>query len=1101
MSGPFGSHQWMYASGGFYGFDIESSLRFNDDDSAYLTFTPASAGNRKTWTWSGWVKLGSLSGTQDQILFNAYSGSSAFFILGMRNAQFYWYDINGPDYGGFYSPLYRDPSSWYHVTFSFNSSGSWNTKLYVNGVDISSTFLNDYGTPSAEYEASVNQTIQHNIGLRPDSGGIYSDGYLAEVNFIDGTALDPTSFGETKEGIWIPKDTSGLTFGTNGFRLQFKDDAEVQGFNTVLWEGNGGTQSVTGTGFSPDFVWIKNRDNADDHYLYDTVRGPNNFLGSNTTTAEDYSSNDLNSFDSDGFTVGSDGGLNRDGQSIVAWAWDAGANNASTGHSSVIYEGSGSTSQRITGFPFSPDLVWLKCRGAAENHNLMDTVRGWGKRLKTNNTNAEETFSGGGFYPDGFAPETTSDDQNKNATTFVAWGWDAGDSDPASNTNGTITSTVKTNGDFSIISYQGTLADANIGHGLSAAPNFLIIKNLNRSAGTNWIVQHSSVDISKKLTLNATTAADAVGNIFGSTPTAMDATKFYVGNVNWVNNNVSNENDHIAYAWRNVTGKQQFGKYTGNASSTGPTVSLGFRPGLVMIKGLDRSSVWYVFDTSRQPFNDPTNYTDQYLLWNSSNAEYTNADDGKIEVTSTGFQIRASVSGMNASGEEYIYAAWAGSYSDFITDVNTTGSITSRVKANTTYGFSVVSYVGSGANATVGHSLGAAPSWIIVKNRDRSSNWHVWHNALAGTEFLELSSTAAKGTDAPSWNSTVPTSTVFSVGTSNSTNASGEDLIAYCWAEKSGYSKFGSYSGSSSEVTVDVGFNPAWVLIKNTSSAGFNWGIFDNTRNTDGTLDNPIYPNTSGAEETGYSNPPVTFDGNNIKVRGGDNGFNNTGQTYIYMAFADTRDAAFWLDSSGNNQDWQPVNLDHNDTVSDSPTNNFCTMNPIAKFGTPSAFTLADGNLDLTFTSSSGNDSAVGTMGVSSGKFYYEVELVSHADDANAGFTTAEALATETNTDGAAYYKSIGFQRGDRGVVWGSEPSPTQRFNTLQNGDVVGFALDLDANKLYIHVNGSDSPVATLDVPTDKGDTFIPCCGDDGGDAGQFRFNFGQQPFKYGPPE
>jgi hypothetical protein len=221
----------------------------------------------------------------------------------------------------------------------------------------------------------------------------------------------------------------------------------------------------------------------------------------------------------------------------------------------------------------------------------------------------------------------------------------------------------------------------------------------------------------------------------------------------------------------------------------------------------------------------------------------------------------------------------------------------------------------------------------------------------------------------------------------------------------------------------------------------------------------------------------------------------------IYAAFADTRESAFWLDSSGNNNDFQHINLDHNDTVADSPTNNFCTMNPIANFGTPSAFTLADGNLDLTFTSSSGNDSAVGTMGVSSGKFYYEVELVSHADDANAGFTTAEALATETSTNGAAFYKSIGFQRGDRGVVWGSEPSPTQRFNDLQNGDVVGFALDLDANKLYIHVNGSDSPVATLDVPTDKGDTFIPCCGDDGGDAGQFIFNFGQQPFKYGPPE
>ena len=99
----------------------------------------------------------------------------------------------------------------------------------------------------------------HAIGVRATQSDFPFDGYLAEVNFIDGTALDQTSFGQTKEGIWIPKDTSGLTFGTNGFRLQFKDDAEVQGFNTVLCEGEGAVQQVTGVGFSPDLVWVKTR--------------------------------------------------------------------------------------------------------------------------------------------------------------------------------------------------------------------------------------------------------------------------------------------------------------------------------------------------------------------------------------------------------------------------------------------------------------------------------------------------------------------------------------------------------------------------------------------------------------------------------------------------------------------------------------------------------------------------------------------------------------------------------------------------------------------------------------------------------------------------
>jgi hypothetical protein len=669
MSGPFGSHQWMYASGGFYGFDIESSLRFNDDDSAYLTFTPASAGNRKTWTWSAWIKRSTLGTYQRPFQASSDANNRTELTFYPDNTLEFFTTIGGVHKASLKTQaVFRDPSAWFHLVVKFDAANT-SLVIYINGVSQTLTTT----TAVVNTDHMVNSTNVHTLGRYNPTGASYFDGYMAEVNFIDGTALTADSFGETKEGIWIPKDTSGLTFGTNGFRLQFKDDAEVQGFNTVLWEGNGGTQAVTGTGFQPDFVWIKNRDNADDHYLYDSVRGPKNFLGSNTTTAEDYSSNDLSSFDSDGFTVGSDGGLNRDGQSIVAWAWDAGANNTITGHSSVIYEGSGSTSQRITGFPFSPDLVWIKCRGAAENHNLMDTVRGWGKRLKTNNTNAEETFSGGGFYPDGFAPETTSDDQNKNATTFVAWGWDAGDSDPVSNTDGSITSTVKasTTDGFSIVSYTGTGANATVGHSLGAVPSWIIVKD--RDGAQNWVVYHNAInsDGNQYLELNTTQGTQSSSVFWNST--APTSSVFSVG----TSNSVSGRN-FIAYCWSEKSAYSKFGSFTGTGANL--DITLGFRAGWVMIKRTDSTDNWYIFDSSRDPFG----------MTRSLYADVTSSEGDSstrsVTVDSDGMII-GSNSNINASGGTFIYMAFAGSYSDFITDVNTTGSITSRVKANTTYGF------------------------------------------------------------------------------------------------------------------------------------------------------------------------------------------------------------------------------------------------------------------------------------------------------------------------------------------------------------------------------------------------------------------------------
>ena len=222
---------------------------------------------------------------------------------------------------------------------------------------------------------------------------------------------------------------------------------------------------------------------------------------------------------------------------------------------------------------------------------------------------------------------------------------------------------------------------------------------------------------------------------------------------------------------------------------------------------------------------------------------------------------------------------------------NSNGSITSSVSASTTAGFSVVSYTGTGSNATVGHGLGVAPSVVITKNRDLSSggasNWRVGSTMLGFTKRLNLNTTDSVSTDSTAYNDTDPTSSVFSVGTHGSTNGSTNGIIAYCFAEKKGYSKFGSYTGNGNAdgPFVYTGFRPAFVMHKRTDATN-NWHISDNKRDTFNPNDLELYPNASSAEYT--ETDGRDFLSNGFKIRESANWINASGGTYIYMAFAES---------------------------------------------------------------------------------------------------------------------------------------------------------------------------------------------------------------------
>ena len=219
---------------------------------------------------------------------------------------------------------------------------------------------------------------------------------------------------------------------------------------------------------------------------------------------------------------------------------------------------------------------------------------------------------------------------------------------------------------------------------------------------------------------------------------------------------------------------------------------------------------------------------------------------------------------------------------------NTDGSITSTVLADTTAGFSVATYTGTGSAATVGHGLGVAPKMVIVKRRDSTSNWAVYHasNTTApGTEIIYLNLTNATADDDTNWNDTAPTSSVFSIKDSNYTNGNGATYVAYCWAEIPGFSKFGSYvgNGSADGVFVYTGFTPAFLLVKASSAAG-NWRLIDTARDPyNGDIANILYPDLSAAEDIGGVHDDWLSNGFKMRQAAPNN---SSGQTYIYMAFA-----------------------------------------------------------------------------------------------------------------------------------------------------------------------------------------------------------------------
>ena len=316
--------------------------------------------------------------------------------------------------------------------------------------------------------------------------------------------------------------------------------------------------------------------------------------------------------------------------------------------------------------------------------------------------------------------------------------------------------------------------------------------------------------------------------------------------------------------------------YTGTGSSGEKAITgVGFQPDWLWIKNRTVAQEHWLADSVRG--------TTKFLESNSTNAESSDGATGLASFDSDGFTLGTGSDRTNDLNESMVAWCWlAGGTASS----NTDGSITSSVSANTTAGFSIVSFTGTAANATVGHGLGVAPACFITKSRVNAENWGFYHQSLGNGKQLELNTTAAQKTSSAYYNNTSPTSTVFSIGTADSTNDN-QNMIAYCFAEIKGYSKFGSYTGngSSDGSFIFTGFKPAFIILKNTSNAQ-NWYMYDNKRSDFNLSNDHIYADLSNAEVANSSHG-IDILSNGWKIKTSNDGWNGSGENYIYMAFAE----------------------------------------------------------------------------------------------------------------------------------------------------------------------------------------------------------------------
>jgi hypothetical protein len=716
-------------------------------------------------------------GTRQQF-FAANPGTSEVIEFQADNTFRVYHYSGGFIYTVTTTQVFRDPSAWYHIVWQKDTTQATDSnriKLYVNGVQI--TALNSPTYPALNSEYDVNNAVVHQVGSG-GSGGLAFGGYMTEVNFIDGQALTPSSFGEynADTGVWQPKRYAG-SYGTNGFYLNFSNNSNTTAATLGAdYSGNGNNWTPNNfsvsAGSGNDSLVDSPTSYGTDTGVGGTVRG--NYCtwnplkkGSNVTISNGNLDIALANNGVDGKSLGTIG------MSSGKWYWEV--------------------TPTVTN---TASLIGICTDAASVSTSAGYDATSWSYGSSNGNKyNNSSSSSYGATYA-------------VNDVIGVAFDADTG----------------------ALTFYKNGTSQGTAFTGLTSGPYFATFGNAGISSSANFGQRPFAYTAPSGF--KALTTQNLPTPTIGATP-ATQAGKFFDTTT-----------------------------YTSNGTSQTITNS-GFQPDFVWTKA--RSAI-----SSNILVNSVVGAS-KYLRSNTTDSETTDANY-LTSFNSSGFSVGSSNYG---SGTTMVGWQWKANGAGV---TNTAGSITSTVSANTTSGFSVVTYTGSGSAATVGHGLGAAPRMIIVKARNFARNWNVYHGSLGATQGINLNATAAATTDSGWWNNTAPTSSVFTAGSYSSEGT--VTYVAYCFSEIPGYSKFGSYTGngSSDGPFLYLGFTPKYILIKQSSSSGTNWRII--TINT-----SYLSANTADAQ---YDNPPGPIRGmsNGVKIVGTGGDINGSGSTFIYAAFA-----------------------------------------------------------------------------------------------------------------------------------------------------------------------------------------------------------------------
>ena len=785
-------------------YQISRSLRFNSADSAYLSRTPASAGDRKTWTWSGWYKrAAALTGFPEgygTLFGGGYSGAGAtqndFTIsFGLGTLSINNNVNNSTVWGLTTTQVFMDVSAWYHIIVAIDSTQATDTnrvKLYVNGTQVTAFSTANY--PSQNYDSLINTNVLHRIGSNDSSGSPYIllNGYLTEINFIDGQALTPSSFGETNAttGVWSPIRYAG-SYGTNGFYLNFSDNSDVTA--TTLGKDQAGSNNWT----------------------------PNNF----SVTAG----------------AGNDSLVD----SPMQYGTDTGAGGEVRGNYAT----------------WNP-LVKVVSQPTFSNGNLVSTTPAdWSSAVGTIG------LTSGKWY---------WEIVNGNSDAFVGIvGSNANlGADLPQNATGTILYYGNTGNkriDSVDTAYGSAFSTQVIGVALDIDGGTVVFYRDNVSQGS---ISLSSSTLNGKtiFPLSGVISTTATAN-FGQRPFAYTAPSGFKA---LCTQNLPESEATIPNGGEYFNAVEYTGNNTANAIS-----GVGFQPDMLWIKRTDAAQTFSngVFDAVRG--------RSKSVITNLTIGEQTSTSTNDlVSFDGDGFTLGPS-SQVSVNDNTGTYVAWNWKANGSGVS-NTDGTITSTVSANTDSGFSIVTYTGTGSAGTVGHGLSVAPSMIIVKNRDSSTDWHTFHASLGPTKYLKLNLTSGEGTASSVWDNTAPTDSVFSIAVDGNNNGSGNSIVAYCFAAIPGYSAFGSYTGNGSAdgPFIYTGFRPRFVMIKRTDSSDA-WLMNDTSRSNYNGVNYWLQAESSGAESTNSPYQSIYLS-NGFKLTGTSTSDNASGGTYIYMAFAES---------------------------------------------------------------------------------------------------------------------------------------------------------------------------------------------------------------------